>query len=1112
LTEILAKVQKIFYSPASATQKNEEALPEKAMPTDIIYKYYPNNNDLRKILLNHGHAVAEKALSIAGMHPEMNLDKAFIYEAAVLHDIGIFKTKAPDIYCFGKYPYICHGYLGAELLLQENFPLHALVCERHTGVGLSRQYIISNNLPVPHRDMIPVSLEEQLICFSDKFFSKTKLNKEKSVKRVRKSLSKHGSNAVKKFDEWCKMFLGVVALFLFFAAPRAEAQEMAAYPPAPVAMDSIVEITGDSLPVKTDSVKPDVIEAPIRSHAKDSIVLTLDGKNMFYLFGQATVKQQNRELNAEYIELDADSSIMFASFGMDSVGEEFGYPVFKEGAQEYEMKRLRFNFKTKKMFIYDVITQQGEGYVTAGKTKRMPNEDLNMLDGKYTTCDEHEHPHFYFQMTRAKVRPGKNVVTGPAYLVVEDVPLPIAVPFGFFPFSKEYSSGIIVPTFDDEMTRGFSLRNGGYYFAFNDYVDLRLTGEIYMKGSWGLDAASTYRKRYKFSGNFSAGYRETVTGDKETKGLPNSDYHKAYDFQVRWSHTQDSKANPYSTLNANINFATSGSRLNHLDQYYSYESRTENTKSSNVAYTYRHPTQPFTVNTNFSISQTSRDTTLSISFPNVTFTMSQIYPFKRKEQSGDQKWYEKIYMSYTGNLKNSSGSVKERDFLQKNMIRDWKNGMSHSIPLSASFNLLKYITINPSVSYTGSWYTHKVKMGYEENRLVPVDTVYGFYWIHNTFSGSVSANTKFYGMYKPWSLWGKWTKGVQIRHVFTPSISFSGAPDMTQWGAYDEYRGRVPGKYNIGVDTVISYSPFQNQIFGIPGKGQSASLSFSVANNLEAKIPIAGTDSARKISLIDNLSLGASYNFLADSMNLSNVSASIRLKVLGQNLSLSGTFDSYYYDENGRHINKLRWGKGFGRFMGTSTGYSYSLNNDIIKKWFTKKEKYNTDETGNALPDGKSEDPADHPDGDGNTPQEPKSLRKAEKTEGDYDKDGYLQAGIPWNLSFNYSFGYGYGDFNRAKREYDYRITQSLGLSGHISPTKGWDLSFSTSYDFDNKRFSTLQCNITRRMHCWQMTASIIPLGLYQSYNFMISVSSSLLKDLKYSQSSNYRDRMDWGD
>jgi hypothetical protein len=765
------------------------------------------------------------------------------------------------------------------------------------------------------------------------------------------------------------------------------------------------------------------------------------------------------------------------------------------------------------MFIYDVITQQGEGYVTAGITKRMPNEDLNMLDGKYTTCDEHDHPHYYFQMTRAKVRPGKNVVTGPAYLVVEDVPLPIAIPFGFFPFTKDYSSGVIMPTFDDEMTRGFSLRNGGYYFAFSDYVDLKLTGEIFTKGSWGLNTASTYKKKYKYSGSFDAGYMVTITGDQDTKNLPNSDYSRTQDIRLSWRHSQDSKANPYSTFSANIDFSTSQSRLNNLDQYYDYQSRTQNTKSSNVTYSYRHPTKPFSINSNFSISQVSRDTTLSISFPNVAVTMSQLYPFKRKEQVGEQKWYEKISMSYTGNLTNSSGSIKERELSQKANLLKWNNKMTHSIPLSASFNLMKYITVSPSVNYGATWsYTSKMRYDTTVNRAVyNPDAENGFLWIHNQFGGSISANTKLYGMYKPWPILGKWTKGVQIRHVFTPAVSFSGAPNISKWGNYygQEY---IPNGTKI--DTV-SYAYYDSRL-GLPGNGKSATVNFSINNNLEAKIPIAGTDSTRKITIIDNLSLGMSYNFLADSMNWSDLSASIRLKILGQTLSLSGVFDSYKYGENGRPINELRWGigKGFGRFKGTSTGYSYSFNNDVIKKWFGKGEKTETknnktDEDGNPL-DDEDNDLLDNPNGENS--QESGSLRKTKKTEGDYDEDGYLLTNIPWNLSLNYSLGYGYGTFNKEKREYNYQVNQTLGISGSISPTKGWDFSFSTSYDFDNKRFATMQCNITRKMHCWQMTASIIPIGPYQSYNFMISVSSSLLRDLKYSQSSNYRDRMNWGE
>jgi lipopolysaccharide assembly outer membrane protein LptD (OstA) len=915
--------------------------------------------------------------------------------------------------------------------------------------------------------------------------------------------------------------LGAVILFLFFVVQKAGSQDSVKYPVLTMVNDSttirvndsVAVAVSDSVTTKIDSVKSYAIETPIKNRAKDSIALDLEGKNTFYLFGQASVKQQARELSAEYIELDANSNTMYASYSLDSVGEEYGYPVFREGEQQYEMKRLNFNFKTKKMFIYDVVTQQGEGYVVAGTTKRMPNEDLNMLDGKYTTCDEHDHPHYYFKMTRAKVRPGKNVVTGPAYLVVEDVPLPIAIPFGFFPFSKDYSSGVIMPTFDDEMTRGFSLRNGGYYFAFSDYVDLKLTGEIFTKGSWGVNTASTYRKRYKYSGNFDTGYMVTKIGDRDTKGLPNSDYNEAEDIRVSWRHSQDPKANPYSTFNANVNFATQGSRLNNLDQFYNYNERTQSTKSSNVTYNYRHPTKPFSINTNFSISQVSRDTTLSISFPNIAITMSQIYPFKKKEQIGEQKWYEKIYMSYTGNLTNSSGNVKEREFFQKS-LREWNNKMTHNIPLSVSFNLLKYITISPSANYGATWsYTGKMRYDTIARRAVyNPEAKSDFHWIHNQFGGSVSTNTKLYGMYKPWSMLGKWTRGVQIRHVLTPSVSFSGAPNISKWG---DYYGSAIVQNEAEKDT-ISYTYFNN--LGVPGNNKSATINFSVNNNLEAKIPIAGTDSTRKISIIDNLSLGMSYNFLADSMNWSDLSTSIRFKILGQTLSLSGSFESYKYNEKGQRINELRWGWGkFGRFKGTSTGYTLSLNNDVIKKWFSKSEKKEnktnkTDEDEN--PDenpleDENDDLLENPNEE--NPQESTSLRKTKKTEGDYDEDGYFLTNIPWNLSFNYSLGYGYDKFNKEKREYDYRMNQTLGVSGNISPTKGWDFSFNTSYDFDNKQFVSMQCNITRKMHCWQMTASFVPIGPHTAYNFMISVSSSLLRDLKYSQSSNYRDGANWG-
>jgi len=905
--------------------------------------------------------------------------------------------------------------------------------------------------------------------------------------------------------------LWTIFLSLLFVVQTAGAQDTAKYSFPMNTNDSVHVAIPDTAKVKKDSIKSNAIEKPIHSQAKDSIVLVLDGKNKFYLYGEAKVTQESRELTAEYMELNADSSLMYASYGLDSTGEKIGFPVFKEGEQQYEMENLHFNFKTKKMYIHGVITQQGEGYVTAGTTKRMANEDLNMSNGRYTTCDIPLEPHWYFQMTRAKVRPGKNVVTGPAYLVVEDVPLPVAIPFGFFPFKKEYSSGIIMPTFGDEMTRGFSLQRGGYYFALSDYVDLTLTGDYYTKGSFGINAASNYKKRYKYSGNFSANYIVTIMGDKETKGLPNSDYSKQQDIRLSWNHTQDAKANPYSTFSSNFNFSTTQSRINNYEQFWDPEERSQNTKSSNMTYTYKHPIKPFSVNTNFSVNQISRDTTLNVTFLNIGITMSQIYPFKRKMQVGEEKWYEKIYMSYTGNFRNSSGNIKEYEFFKKNMIKDWNNGMSHSIPLSASFNLMKYITISPSVDYAGTWFTKKVYMQYDRelNKLVPRDTTYGFYWLHNQLGASVGANTKLYGMYKPLPIWGKWTKGVVIRHVFTPSVSFSGAPDMSKWGG--AYQMSLPAASgSTERDTTIRYSPFQGQIFSPPGEGKSGTLSFTIDNNLEMKVPIAGTDSTKKISLIDNLNFGMSYNFLADTINWSNLNASIRLKILGQNLSLSGAFDSYYYGENGQHINKLRWGHGFGRFMGTSIGYPLTLNNSTLKKWFGKGEKKDTKTNNTGSEDNSSTDEEGNTP-DSNKPQKTTSLLQKKKAEGDYDADGYLLTNIPWSLSLNSTVSFAYGTFDKERKEYNYQWNKTLSLSGNISPTKGWNFSFATSYDFDNKRFATMTCSITRQMHCWQMSASIVPIGPYQSYFFTVAVSASILKDLKYQQSSNFRDQMNWG-
>ena len=475
--------------------------------------------------------------------------------------------------------------------------------------------------------------------------------------------------------------------------------------------DTTLVVAGDTVvPAKKDSAlfldsipRKNGLEAPVSYQAKDSIVMT--GANWAFLYGASDVKYQQIQLQSERIEMNMDSSLVYATFGKDTLGNEFGYPVFIDGQQQYESKSMRYNFGTKKGYITDVITQQGEGYVTAGRTKKTEGDALNMVGGRYTTCDEHEHPHFYIKMTKAKVRPNKDIVTGPVYMVFEDVPLyPIGLPFCFFPFSDSYSSGVIMPTFGDESTRGFYLRDGGYYFALSDYMDLAVTGEIYTKGSWGLSARSNYRKRYKYSGSFNASYLVTRLGDK---GLP--DYSKSKDFKLNWTHTQDPKANPYRSFSASVNFSTSSYDRNNMNSFYpgsqGFADANQNTKGSSINITQRFPNNPFTISATMNVNQRSKDSTISLTLPDITVTMSRIYPFKRKNKVGKDRWYEKISMSYNGYLRNSI-DTKENLLFKSSLVKDWKNAMQHQIPVSATFSLFKYLNISPTVNYTERWYTN----------------------------------------------------------------------------------------------------------------------------------------------------------------------------------------------------------------------------------------------------------------------------------------------------------------------------------------------------------------------------------------------------------------------
>ena len=881
--------------------------------------------------------------------------------------------------------------------------------------------------------------------------------------------------------------------------------------------DSTSNIPVDStgISVAQDTITPkQTLQAAVFYTAQDSIVFT--GNNMGYLYGDADIKYGEMGIKGEQIIMDLDSSVIESTFGVDSLGEEFGYPVFAEGGTEYEMKKVRYNFETRKAFINNVITQQGEGHIVANEAKMNADNSFYMRNAKYTTCDNHDHPHFYLNLSKAKVRPDKDVVTGPAWLVVADVPLfPVVLPFAFFPFTKSYSSGIIMPSYGDEMSRGFYLQNGGYYLALSDYIDMAVTGEIYTKGSWGAGLRSNYRKRYKYSGNVNVYYLSTATGEKELKEVVPEAYSVAKDLRINWTHSQDPKANMYRTLSASVNFSTSRNNHRDLSRLYSREA-SNNTKSSSVNITQRFPDSPWSMSATMSINQVSRDSTIAATLPNISLSMNRINPFKRKEMVGDERWYEKISMSYSGEFRNSI-TTKENKFLKSNLVRDWTNGMRHSVPVSATFSLFDFIQISPSFNYTERWYTGAHKQAWDPiaRRNVPVDTVMGFKRVYD-YGASLSAQTKLYGMYTPWKIFGD--KVQAIRHVLSPSISLNYRPDFSdpKFNFYETYTY----KNEYGEDMEYTYSPYSSMMFGTAPSGQSGSIGFDFKNNLEMKIrDDDDSTGTRKISLIDDLGIGFSYNMMADSMKWSMINSNIRLKLSkSYTLSLNATWDPYIYelDQNGnpRHVDKLRVlnGRGIGKLMNTGTSFSYSLNQETFKKLFSReKSEEEGEDDENVDPDAALPDDGTMGENPYETGGSRNALAESDNSMGEFDDDGYLKNAMNWNLSFNYSLRYGYGDFNKERMEYDGRLTHNFGLSGSIQPTKNWNMTFNTDYNFDMKKFTNINCTLTRNLHCWSMSASFIPIGPYKSYNFTIRANSSMLQDLKYEQRSSPYDRgTDW--
>lgn len=853
------------------------------------------------------------------------------------------------------------------------------------------------------------------------------------------------------------------------------------------------------------------IDAPVTYSANDSLVydaMTKDAK----LYGNSEVKYENMDLKSDKIRMNLDSSLVHATGSPDSTEKSGikGRPVFVMGADNYDTDTIAFNFKTKKGLVQNALTKQEDGFLRSKLSKRTATGDVYLAHGRYTTCDK-EHPDFYISLSRAKVRPGKDVVFGPAYIVVADVPLPFAIPYGFFPFTKSYSSGFIMPSYGDEQNRGFYLRDGGYYFAISDKMDLKLIGEIYTKGSWGLTATSNYRKRYKYNGSFLFSYQDTRTGDK---GMP--DYAKQTSFKLQWSHRQDAKANPFMSLSASVNFATSSYERNNLTSMYNPQSLTQSTRTSSVNWSTTFSSIGMTLSSTANLSQNMRNSTISMTLPDLNISISRFYPFRRKHAAGDERWYEKIAMSYTGQFSNSI-NTKENKLMHSSLIKDWRNGFQHNIPISANFTLFKYINLNPSFNFTDRMYTNKVTKSWNERTQTEVaDTTYGFHNVYN-WNLSLSASTKIYGFWKPnRKLFGD--KVQAIRHVITPTVSFSYAPDFSasRYGYYQTYQ-KTDADGNV---SLVQYSPYQNELYGVPGRGRTGSISWSFDNNIEMKVK-SDKDSTgfKKISLIDQLGWSMSYNMAAKEKPLSDLTVNLRLKWWkNYTFNMTGVFASYAYelDDQGKPYvgNRTYWGMGkWGRFQGMSQNISYTLTPEKIKKLFggakdddTKKNKKGDDDEIDTDIESNVDDTmidAQH------------GASKDDKGgKADTDGDGYMRFSMPWSLTFGYgitmSENTDINKFNYKTMRYPYKFTQTLNVSGNLRISDGWNISFSSGYDFDNHKVSMTTASLQRDLHCFNMSCSVV-LAPYASYNFTFRCNASTLTDaLKYDKRSGYSNAVQW--
>ena len=838
-----------------------------------------------------------------------------------------------------------------------------------------------------------------------------------------------------------------------------------------------------------DLLSKSSLEQPAFSAAKDSIIEDFsDGKRMIYYYGDVSVTYGTMKLTADYMEYDMQKQTVYARGTKDTTGAWVGQPTMEDGGKTYTMEEVRYNFETRKARITNMITQESEGILHGQNIKMMPDQSINITKGKYTVCDC-EHPHYYLHLTAAKVmtKPSQRTVFGPAYPVIEDVPLfPVVLPFGFIPKRPDRATGFLMPTFGEEASRGFFIRDVGMYFVIGDYFDLSLTGDIFTLGSWAVDVNSRYKVNYKCNGNFALTYSNDQTGEKGSE-----DFFQTRNFAVRWSHSQDSKANPGMSFSASVNFSSpSNNRYNST----SVEEALQNQISSSISWS-KNWGGKINLSVNALHSQSSRDSSYAFTLPNVTLSVSRFYPFKQKNRVGKKKFYEDFSLGYNTTLQNKI-NFKASEFNQPGFWDKFQNGMTHNFQIGLpNFTLFKYINFTPSISYSMNWFFRKTDQVYnpETDSIEEVDSgMFNHFGATHNYSGGISASTRLYGLFN----FGKHHKLQAIRHVITPSVSFSFSPEKATY--FNGYR-TLNYVDNDGVAHSTDYNIYTGQLYSAPGRGKTASMSLTIGNNLEAKVrdlqDTTGTGT-KKIKLIDNLSLNTGYNFLADSLNMSNIGISLSTSVFGKvGVSGNANFSPYAVVPTGErtyaNVNRFNgsvygWDKPL-RLTNASLSLSYS---------FSGEGKIN----GN---DGTAQA--------GGNPADNYTRIYYHPVTGEYIPGGwlyYMNPNAPWSVNLNYSFNYS-RSYSAASYQLltNHRYTQTLGISGNVKLTPALALNLTTGFDLMAMKMTTTQLSATYDLHCFNISVSWVPTGTWQSWSFRIAANAAALADLlRFKKSNSYWD------